>query len=85
MIACDCFVSPRPLLELQHGSARHESRATDEVDQWVKDTGRPVDGLVEDAFAGYFEELAGARRTLDSCPCNSAEAGGDHSACGFAD
>lgn len=36
------------------------------VDQWVKDTGRPVDELVEDAMAGYFDELALLRDTLDS-------------------
>jgi hypothetical protein len=35
------------------------------IEQWVKDTGRPVDELVEDAFAGYFEELTEVRRTLD--------------------
>jgi hypothetical protein len=28
------------------------------VDQWVSDTGRPAEELLEDAMAGYFEELA---------------------------
>jgi hypothetical protein len=28
------------------------------VEQWLADTGRPVEELVEDAMAGYFEELA---------------------------
>ena len=35
------------------------------VDQWVKDTGRPVQELVEDAMAGYFEALAETRTMLD--------------------
>lgn len=29
-------------------------------------TGRPTDDLLEDAMAGYLEELAGVRRLLDS-------------------
>jgi hypothetical protein len=36
------------------------------VDQWVSETGRPVEELVEDAMAGYFDELAEVRRTLDT-------------------
>ena len=36
------------------------------VDQWVKDTGRPVEELVEDAMAGYFDTLAEMRAMLDS-------------------
>jgi hypothetical protein len=36
------------------------------VDQWVSETGRPAQELVEDAVAGYFEELAQIRQTLDS-------------------
>lgn len=33
--------------------------------QWVADTGRPAEELVEDAMAGYFNELAQVRQTLD--------------------
>jgi hypothetical protein len=36
------------------------------IDQWVIETGRPADELVEDAMAGYFEELTKVRKTLDS-------------------
>lgn len=36
------------------------------VEQWVSETGRPAEELVEDAIAGYFEELAHVRQTLDS-------------------
>ena len=36
------------------------------IDQWVMETGRPADELVEDAMAGYFDELAQVRKTLDS-------------------
>ena len=36
------------------------------VDQWMKDTGRPADELVEDAIAGYLGELSQVRETLDS-------------------
>lgn len=36
------------------------------IDQWVKDTGRSADELVEDAMAGYFDEIAHLRQTLDS-------------------
>jgi hypothetical protein len=35
------------------------------VEQWVADTGRPAEELLEDAMAGYFEELAQVRETLD--------------------
>ncbi len=35
------------------------------VDQWVNTTGRSAEELVEDAIAGYFEELAQLRHTLD--------------------
>jgi hypothetical protein len=35
------------------------------VEQWVTDTGRPVEELIEDAMAGYFEELENAGETLD--------------------
>jgi hypothetical protein len=36
------------------------------VDQWVNTTGRPAEELLEDAVAGYFDELAQVRRTLDT-------------------
>jgi len=36
------------------------------VEQWVAQTGRSADELVEDAIAGYFDELAQVRSTLDS-------------------
>jgi hypothetical protein len=36
------------------------------IDQWVKETGRPVEELIEDAFAGYVPELAQTREMLDS-------------------
>jgi hypothetical protein len=36
------------------------------VEQWMSETGRPAEELVEDAMAGYFDELAQVRQTLDS-------------------
>ena len=36
------------------------------IDQWVSETGRPVEELIEDAFAGYVPELAQTREMLDS-------------------
>lgn len=36
------------------------------ISQWVAETGRPVDELVEDALAGYLQEAAQAREMLDS-------------------
>jgi hypothetical protein len=36
------------------------------LDQWVKETGRPVEEFIEDAFAGYTPELAQTREMLDS-------------------
>jgi hypothetical protein len=36
------------------------------IDRWVTETGRGPDELVEDAVAGYFEELAQTREMLDS-------------------
>jgi hypothetical protein len=36
------------------------------IDRWVAETGRGPDELIEDAMAGYFEELAQTRETLDS-------------------
>jgi predicted transcriptional regulator len=35
------------------------------VDRWTAETGRPADELVEEAIAGYFEELAEVRGKLD--------------------
>ncbi len=32
------------------------------IEHWVAETGRTRDELVEDAFAGYFEELAGTAK-----------------------
>ena len=34
------------------------------IDRWVTETGRGPDELAEDAFAGYFDELAQTRETL---------------------
>ena len=36
------------------------------IDHWVAETGRTRDELIEDAFAGYFEELAQTHEMLDS-------------------
>jgi hypothetical protein len=36
------------------------------IDRWVTETGRGPDELIEDAVAGYFEELAQTREMLDS-------------------
>jgi hypothetical protein len=36
------------------------------IDQWVRETGLPVEELIEDAFAGYAPELAQTREMLDS-------------------
>ena len=35
------------------------------IDRWVAETGRGPDELLEDAMAGYFEELARTRQMLD--------------------
>jgi predicted DNA-binding protein len=35
------------------------------LDRWSAETGRPADELVEEAMAGYFEELAEVRGLLD--------------------
>ena len=35
------------------------------VRQWIAETGRTADELAEDAFAGYFAEMALMRETLD--------------------
>ncbi len=36
------------------------------LDQLVRETGRSVEELIEDAFAGYAPELAQTREMLDS-------------------
>jgi hypothetical protein len=36
------------------------------INRWVTETGRGPDELVEDAVAGYFEELAQTREMLNS-------------------
>jgi len=36
------------------------------VNHWMAETGRSADELVEDAMAGYFEELRQVREMLDS-------------------
>jgi len=36
------------------------------IDQWVMETGLPVEKLIEDALAGYAAELAQKREMLDS-------------------
>lgn len=35
------------------------------LEQMARESGRPSDELVEDAVAGYFDELAHTRETLD--------------------
>ena len=35
------------------------------IDHWVAETGRTREELAEDAFAGYFDELARTREMLD--------------------
>jgi hypothetical protein len=37
-----------------------------QVDEWVEQTGRPARELVGDLLAGYFEEMARLRATVDS-------------------
>ena len=36
------------------------------LEPWASQTGRPAEELVEDVMAGYFDELAQVRETLDS-------------------
>ena len=36
------------------------------LDRWTAQTGRQADELVEEAMAGYFDELSEARAMLDS-------------------
>ena len=35
------------------------------IDRWAAETGRGLDELIEDAMAGYFEELAQTREMLN--------------------
>jgi hypothetical protein len=37
-----------------------------QLERWAIDTGRPADELLQDALAGYFDELASTREMLDS-------------------
>lgn len=36
------------------------------LERWASDTGRPADELLQDALAGYFDELASTRKMLNS-------------------
>ena len=36
------------------------------LERWASDTGRAADELLQDALAGYFDELASTRETLNS-------------------
>lgn len=36
------------------------------IEQWSSETGRPAGELVENVMAGYFDEIAQVRKTLDS-------------------
>jgi hypothetical protein len=36
------------------------------IDRWVAETGRGPEELIEDAIAGYFEELTQTRKMLNS-------------------
>jgi len=36
------------------------------LDRWTTDTGLPADELLQDALAGYFDELASTREMLNS-------------------
>ena len=36
------------------------------LEQWASQTGRPAEELVEDVMAGYFDDLAEVRHTLDT-------------------
>lgn len=36
------------------------------LERWTNDTGRPADELLQDALAGYFDELASTREMLNS-------------------
>ena len=56
-------------------ATRHNLRALEihfapevqaEIDQWVIETGCPVEKLIEDALAGYVPELAETREMLNS-------------------
>lgn len=36
------------------------------LERWTSETGRPADELLQDALAGYFDELASTREMLNS-------------------
>jgi len=36
------------------------------LERWTSETGRPADELLQDALAGYFDELASTRELLNS-------------------
>ena len=44
----------------------HNPEIQAKIDRWVAETGRGPDELIEDAVAGYFEELAQTRELLNS-------------------
>ena len=37
-----------------------------QLERWAHDTGLPADELLQDALAGYFDELAATREMLNS-------------------
>jgi hypothetical protein len=45
---------------------RLEPELAAKIEQWSAETGRPAVELVEEAFAGYFDEIAEIRQMLDS-------------------
>ncbi len=48
-------------MQLQVRNAKLQAK----VEQWVADTGRPAEELMEELMASYFDELAQTRETLD--------------------
>jgi hypothetical protein len=46
-----------------HFAPSPEVRA--KLERWTHDTGRPADELLQDALAGYFDELAATREMLN--------------------
>jgi len=50
------------------------------LDRLVTETGRPADEFVQDAMAGYVDELAGVRATLDAVITTSRAGGWSPSA-----
>ncbi len=43
-----------------------ESELQNKLDEFARQSGRPVGELVQDAVAGYLDELAGTKSMLDS-------------------